>query len=124
MEKKKPRNVTQMNLYIRILAGGYVVYLAYDIFKMRDPQASNYWLMMLFVALFVIVGAGFVIMSVKSLIKKEYYDPNQDNSEEDEQQIVDSSAAEAGEVEINEAETRQKQSDEPVTSVTGTEQKE
>lgn len=107
MEKKKPRNVTQMNLYIRILAGGYIVYLAYDIFKLRDPQASNYWLMMLFVALFVIVGAGFVIMSVKSLIKKEYYDPNQDDSEEE--QAVESTA-----VDVQEAEIEQKQSEEPM----------
>lgn len=115
MEKKTPKNVTQMNLYIRILAGGYVVYLAYDIFKMRDPQASNYWLMMLFVALFVIVGAGFVIMSVKSLIKKEYYDPNQDNSEDE--QIVESSAAETTEAEIEQKESDETAAETEETSI-------
>ncbi|HOO28289.1 MAG TPA: hypothetical protein PLU43_07475 [Lachnospiraceae bacterium] len=75
MKKKRNRVPTQMN-YLRIVVGGYLVYLAYDIFRLRDTQASDYWLMMLFVLLFTIFGGVIVIFSLKHLIKKEYYDPN------------------------------------------------
>lgn len=34
MKKKRNRVPTQMNYYLRIVVGGYLVYLAYDIFRL------------------------------------------------------------------------------------------
>lgn len=82
MGKNKHKGPTQMNLYLRIVVGGYLVYLAYDLFKLQDVQAPDYWVMMLFVLLFVVIGAILVIFSLKGLIKKEYYDPDKDNEED------------------------------------------
>jgi len=90
MGKNNHKGPTQMNLYLRIVVGGYLVYLAYDIFKLRDTQAAEYWVMMLFVLLFTVAGAVFAAISIKSLIKKEYYDPNNDSGESE--QIIDASS--------------------------------
>lgn len=90
MGKNNHKGPTQMNLYLRIVVGGYLVYLAYDIFKLRDTQAAEYWVMMLFVLLFTVAGAGFAAVSIKGLIKKEYYDPNNDSGGGE--QIIDAPA--------------------------------
>ncbi len=82
MGKNNHKGTTQMNLYLRIVVGGYLVYLAYDIFKLQDTQVSDYWIMMLFVLLFTVIGATLVVVSLKGLIKKEYYDPNKDDDED------------------------------------------
>ncbi|MFT3982631.1 MAG: hypothetical protein QM697_01880 [Lachnospiraceae bacterium] len=83
MGKNNHKGPTQMSLYMRIVVGGYLVYLAYDIFKLRDTQASDYWFMMVSVVLFTVIGIILAAMSIKGLIKKDYYDPNNDSTDQD-----------------------------------------
>ncbi len=92
MGKNNHKGPTQMNLYIRVLAGGYLVYLAYDIFNIMKskPAGSDFWLMVLFIVLFVAVGVLIVVFSIKSLIKKEYYDPNHEEEEQEPEEIQSS----------------------------------
>lgn len=79
MGKNNHKGPTQMNLYLRIVVGGYLVYLAYDIFRLRDTQAPEFWIMMLFVLLFTLTGGGLAVVSLIRLIKKDYYDPNNES---------------------------------------------
>lgn len=90
-KRKKIWASSQNNLYIRIVAGGYVAYLGYQIFKDRDPLASGYMFFMICAFLFMVIGAGVITLSVKMLMKKEYgpieNEEDQDISEQEETNV-------------------------------------
>lgn len=88
MDKKKNRGTTKVNLYIRIVAAAYIVYLAYTLFQdnATNMAVKNYWLIMGCAALFFVCGLTILLLSIIRLIKKEYDDPN---AEEDAEQIVE-----------------------------------
>lgn len=75
---KKNRYVTKMNLYIRILVAGYVVYLAYELVPSVQAATGNekIW-MILATAVLALAGLAIVIFSVKGLIRREYYDADE-----------------------------------------------
>ena len=75
---KKNRYVTKMNLYIRILVAGYVVYMAYQLLPSIQAAVGTEKIWMT-IAASVLGIAGLVIVgfSVKSLICKEYYDASE-----------------------------------------------
>ena len=75
---KKNRYVTKMNLYIRILVAGYVVYLAYELVpSVREAAGNEKIWMILATAFLAIAGIVIVAFSVKGLICKEYYDADE-----------------------------------------------
>lgn len=52
------------------MAGFYLLYLAYQMFGARaDNNGSNYWMMVIFSVLFVIIGGGICFFSVSILRK-------------------------------------------------------
>jgi len=68
-EEKKSKFVTnQTVLTIRVLVGGYVAYLGYDIIKTEEKALVS----TIFAGLFIVIGAFLVIWSLKKLIKGEY----------------------------------------------------
>ena len=68
----------QMRLMLRLAAGGYLVYLAYDLFRAEQRD----WLLLGAAAVFALMGAGLVIFSLLALVKKN--DPNAAPSEKGE----------------------------------------
>ena len=71
-EEKEPGKTnfpTQMNLTIRAIVGGYVVYLAYQIITSKSEMTPLMWAA---VAVFIVAGVGLVAMSVKHFVCGEY----------------------------------------------------
>ncbi len=101
MKNKRNRYVTKMNLYIRILVAGYVVYLAYELVpSVRETVGSEKIWMILATAFLAIAGIVIVAFSVKGLIRKEYYDADEIAEmeaarEEKKEDIVEQAATEA-----------------------------
>ena len=60
---------TQLVLTIRTIVGAYVMYLAYQIITSGSEITPFMWAA---VVLFIVAGAGLVIMSVKRFITGEY----------------------------------------------------
>ncbi|MCR5686460.1 MAG: hypothetical protein K6G58_00300 [Lachnospiraceae bacterium] len=60
---------SQTVLTIRAIVGGYVMYLAYQIITSDSELTPLMWAA---VILFIVAGAGLIIMSVKHFICKEY----------------------------------------------------
>ena len=60
---------TQTVLTIRAIVGGYVLYLAYQIITSGNDITPFMWIA---VAIFILAGAGLIIMSIKHFICKEY----------------------------------------------------
>ena len=67
----------QMSLTIRAIVGGYVLYLAYQIATSDNEVTIPMWIA---VGLFVVAGAGLVIMSIKHFICGEYEGGKKDNN--------------------------------------------
>lgn len=82
-ERKSKFYNNQTVLTIRVLVGGYVIYLAYQIFT--DPN-KNTWTT-IFAGLFVIIGAFLVIASLMHLIKGEYQGGKADVSDSEENEV-------------------------------------
>ncbi len=68
-EPRKKNYPTQVVLTIRTIVGAYVFYLAYQIVTSGDEISIPMWAA---VVLFLVAGAGLVIMSVKHFICGEY----------------------------------------------------
>ena len=55
----------QASLYFRMIAGGYLVYLAWDIYK-EMPSGILYWIP---VIAFAVIGAALVVQSLRNLVQ-------------------------------------------------------
>lgn len=100
--KNKKRNETkqylpnQSMLAIKIILGGYLVYLAYDIMSteiLTGPRIG----IVLFCILFVVAGVFLIIVTTRSFIRGEYIGGKADimedeNGEENNQPINDDNA--------------------------------
>ena len=60
-DKAPPQSI----LYIRILAGGYLMYLAKDIYA-EMPEGSFYWIP---VVAFALIGLFLLVVSIRQLIR-------------------------------------------------------
>ena len=74
----------QASLLLRLLGGGYLVYLAYDLFKTSEGK-------MQFIAaavLFALVGGALFLHSLLSLVKSDYFrnTPPPENGEESQEE--------------------------------------
>ena len=67
----------QMSLTIRAIVGAYVLYLAYQIATSDSEVTIPMWIA---VGVFVVAGAGLVIMSIKHFICGEYEGGKKDNN--------------------------------------------
>ena len=81
---------------IRLLAGGWLLYLSYDIFKsLRAGNIENKILFIVAVVLFVAAGAVFVFWGIQGMIKQgqssteEQADENLNEDLESEEEIYD-----------------------------------
>jgi hypothetical protein len=92
----KKKSLTSTSLGLRIVMGGYLLYLAYSLIpSIRtavDTKEFIFWIVM--VTLFFGVGSVIVFFSLKALIKGEY-DKGTDSESSDEQDV-------SNEIEANE----------------------
>lgn len=83
---------TQAQLMLRILIGGYLYYLIYQLIT-GDALKNTGWQLAVMIGgitLFAVFGGYFIITSVKMLVRQEYYDPNSAPKEEIVSMSVDS----------------------------------
>ena len=75
---------TQAQLMLRILIGGYRYYLIYQLLTGGALQNTGWKLAVMIggIVLFAVFGGYFIIMSVRMLMRQEYYDPNLPQEEE------------------------------------------
>ena len=59
----------QVSLLLRLLGGGYLVYLAYDLFK----NGQGNWFVYAAAAVFALVGGALFIHSLLTLVKSDYF---------------------------------------------------
>lgn len=119
---KKNKYVTKLNLYIRILVAGYVVYLAYQLLpSIQGATGTEKIWMMIAAAILGLAGLVIVGLSVKGLICKEYYEASEiEEMQEAEQKknetVVDAETIEAADAELtSNSETNEKtESDETI----------
>lgn len=88
-ENKKGRRglPTQMNLVIRIVAGVYLLYLAYSIYNSQsEVQGAEKFVFLAAMILFVVVGAVIAGTSLRAMQRGEYAggagDPGREREEE------------------------------------------
>ena len=75
---------TQAQLMLRILVGGYLYYLIYQLLTGGALQNTGWKLAVMIcgIVLFAVFGGYFIMMSVRMLMRQEYYDPNSPQAEE------------------------------------------
>ena len=75
---------TQAQLMLRILIGGYLYYLIYQLLTGGALQNTGWKLAVMIggIILFAVFGGYFIVMSVRMLMRQEYYDPNSPQAEE------------------------------------------
>ena len=79
------RDVTQVTLLLRLVCGGYLLYLAWELREaVFGPERQLAFI--LAAALFAVVGLLLCVFSLRGLIRKEYVVPSDEeeqNSKED-----------------------------------------
>lgn len=85
--KKRKRGLpTQMNLVIRIVAGVYLLYLAYSIYgSLQEIQGMEKFIFLTAIVLFGAIGAAVVFFSLRSMTKGEYAGGAADTGGEEEE---------------------------------------
>ena len=83
----------QTRIFLRLLGGGYLVYLAFDLIKTSEGQAK-------FVAaavLFGLVGGALFIHSLLTLVRSDYFrkDPRPEKGEDPEEESEEEESEEA-----------------------------
>ena len=94
MENKNDilKKTTAMNLYLRIMIGGFLVYLAYTLgIDLKNTTGNDTIIFGAATILFSLAGVVIVGWSLYRLIKKDYYDPMMDGDLSDEDSLVDDS---------------------------------
>lgn len=84
------KKTTAMNLYLRIMVGGFLVYLAYTLaIDLGNTSGNDTIIFGVAAGIFALAGAGVVIWSVYRLIKKDYYDPMTEPEPEEQEATTD-----------------------------------
>ena len=82
--KKEPTKPAQISLLLRMVGGGYLLYIAWDL-RSAFRDGPHF---LIFAVLFALIGAGLLGHSIYKFIKKEYipsspfYAPLPQNEEE------------------------------------------
>ncbi len=85
MENNKDilKKTTAMNLYLRIFIGGFLMYLAYTLgVELGSMTGNDKIIIGAAVILFAVAGVIIVGWSIFRLVKKDYYDPMTDTTED------------------------------------------
>lgn len=90
MDNENKKNIkivfTQAQLVMRMIVGGYLDYLAYDLFKERASSTMKPVVMWSFIVLFTIIGTYFLAKALYLYIIGAYkggkLDPGEDEEEE------------------------------------------
>lgn len=88
-EKKQKNEIlkktTAMNLWLRIMIGVFLVYMAYSIgVDLTNTSGKDTWIFAAATLLFAVSGIVIACCSSYRLIKKDYYDPLMDDDSEPE----------------------------------------
>lgn len=98
---------TQMNLVIRILAGAYLLYLAYSIY--HNTGGMDRSVAIIFAVLFCITGGALAVFSARSLQRGEYEggkaDTEKENGEENKERTKKGESDPSGRIRFGEPET-------------------
>ena len=79
------RDVTQVTLLLRLVCGGYLLYLAWELREaVFGPERQLAFI--LAAALFVVVGLLLCVFSLRGLIRKEYVMPSDEEEQTSEQE--------------------------------------
>ena len=83
--KNPERKPNQGQLTLKIIVGGYLVYLAWKIYQGGALQKTGWELaaMVGAIVLFTVFGIWTAVASFLALAKKDYYDPNSPASDAD-----------------------------------------
>lgn len=104
---KKRGYATKMNLYIRILVAGYILYMVYGLIPGIQTTTGSEQIWMI-IASVVLAFTSFMIiaLSIKSLVKKQYYDPSeiQEMEEENETEEKDTYVADTEAIDAKDTE--------------------
>lgn len=93
MENNKDiyKKTTAMHLYLRIMIGGFLVYLAYSLgIDLKNVAGSELMILGSATVLFSVAGVVIAGWSLYRLVKKDYYDPMTDGPGEEEPEGEDS----------------------------------
>ncbi len=84
------KKTTAMNLYLRIIVGGFLVYLAYTLaIDLGNTSGNDTIIFAVAAGVFTLAGIGVVIWSIYRLMKKDYYDPMTDMETEEKETTTD-----------------------------------
>ena len=88
----KKTGATRVQCSFRLIAGGYLVYIAYNMAKELITGASNPqgWARVGCIAaivLFGVFGLGYFLLNVKVFLKKDFFVPGRDDVVEDEARV-------------------------------------
>ena len=77
-EKNSGRKATQTQLMLRIVVGGYLYYLVYQLLTGGVLQYTGWRLAVMVAAILLFAGFGgyFLVTSVLALVRHDYFDPN------------------------------------------------
>ena len=79
------RDVTQVTLLLRLVCGGYLLYLAWELREaVFGPERQLAFI--LAAALFAVVGLLLCVFSLRGLIRKEYVMPSDEEEQTSEQE--------------------------------------
>lgn len=83
----------QIKLILRLVVGGYLVYLAYDLIKTSENQGK----FIAAAALFALAGGALFIHSLLTLVRSDYFrnDPPPENGEDPEEESEEEESEEA-----------------------------
>ena len=86
LKKNPARKPTQAQLFLKIIVSGYLVYLAWQLYKGGALQSTGWEFaaMLGAIILFTVFGVWFAVISIKALLAKDYYDPNSPAPDADE----------------------------------------
>lgn len=84
-KKKALKRTTQTNLWLRIFVGGFIIYMMTDVVKgLGDVSKQDFIILLSLSVLLILASVCIIIWSIYKLVKKEYYDPLKDDSDETE----------------------------------------
>ena len=97
----KKTGATRVQCSFRLIAGGYLVYIAYNMAKELITGASNPqgWARVGCIAaivLFGVFGLGYFLLNVKVFLKKDFFVPGRDDVVEDEETGTEDGAGNDG----------------------------
>lgn len=107
-KKKKSSLPTQMNLVIRIVAGGYLCYLAYNIYGTSgEVQGAEKIIFPVVTVLFAVIGAVIIVSALRAMQRGEYVGGARDTGGKngEEKAVKEEAKAEPDRIRFGEPET-------------------